>query len=590
MRCSKCLSHMETRRGKTVCAGCGAVADFRHDDGSRAVFASGGKGNGGSGILAWITLGMFALLGAGGIVFARQQFPDYFAPATSATAYSADLTVTHRTTIAGAFSTGLREALIATLGTEADDEVLAAAILPDGRIGILLAPNPEDGSAPARLVRLTGTSDLLVSPPLRPGASVAGGLQARGTGETVMALTGQGETWVNATGPDGATRWSRNFVSNASGGSRVLLGQGDEQTIVLMQGEQDDQLSLVALGPSGDLRWQRVLSTAPAEESSLLGVDPNGDISIAFMPAGTGTPPSARLLRMSAAGQDVWQADIALAPGSALAGRGLSGLVTLPDGGTGILYGGRLPRLAHYSGSGEADWVRDVPASLLNDSLFLVAGPDGRLNVVSAFRLSDVVTDLAVTQFSSGGDIIRQASFDLPAGALVEAVVPQGNGAFLVFGSVAASKPEDRDVFALSLAITETGAAPIAAEPAMPLEAGPGDDAEPVMAPDVSAFQPETGRGQGGMPAPLNGASAPPVTRPVSPAPAGAIQPKTEPELVTSAHECRFVCRDGADSFVLWDTLSEETYSLQTRVAEAHVRLCTKSGGVPDADTLPACN
>lgn len=581
MRCSKCLSHMETRGGKTVCAGCGAVADFRNEDGSRAVFASPAGGKRGRGILAWIALGVFALLGAGGILFARQQFPDFFAPASSARTHSADLTPTHRTSIAGAFSKGLREDLIATLGTEADDDVLDAAILADGRIGILLAPKPADGPAPARLVRLTGTNDLLVSAPLRPGASVAGALQASGAGETLMALTGHGDTWINAAGPDGARRWSRSFVSNVSQETRVLLGQGDEQTILLMPGEKENQLSLVALGPSGDLRWQRALSTAPAQGEGLLDVDPNGDIAIAFMPSETGAAPQARLMRMSAEGQDVWQSDITLAPG-----RALSGLVSLPDGGFGLLYGGKLPRLAHYSQGGEEDWERDIPASILNDSLFLVAGPDGMLTVLSAFRLSDVVTDLALTQFDPGGDIVGQASFDLPAGALIHTVVPQGNGAYLVFGSVAASKSDDRDVFALSLAIPDAGTAPIAAETAAPFDAGSGNVAAPGATPGDAVSQGEAARVHEGLSEKVNGAPTRAVTQPASLSTAAAAPP--EPD--AASLECRFVCLDGEEPFVLWESLIKQPASLKTQMSQAHDRLCRKSGGVPDPGTPPACN
>lgn len=586
MRCSKCLSHMETRGGKTVCAGCGTVADFRNDDGTMAVFASPARGRGARGMLAWVTLGVLALLGAGAILVARQHFPEFFAPAGPAWTQGADLAPSHRTAIARAFPEGLREDLIATLGTGADDTVLDAAIQADGRIAILVSPRPAGGPAPARLVRLSGTHDLLVSAPLQPGMPVAGALQASATGESLMALTGEGSTWITASGPDGARRWSRSFPSDVSQGDRVLLGHGDAQAIVLMPGELDGQLSLVALGPSGDLRWQRALATAPAPGAGRLGVDTGGDIAIAFMRAQAGGQSSARLMRLTGAGQDIWQSDIALAPGSAL-----SGLATLPDGATALLHGARLPRLAYYAGNGEEVWARDIPASLLNDSLFLIAGPGGTLTVLSAFRLSDVVTDLALTQFSPGGDLLLQTRLDLPAGALVDAVMPQGNGALLVFGSLAASQAEDRDIFVLSLERPEAGDAPIAAERPVPAGAGPDNETGRAQEPGAAVAQPEAAPAGTRMPEPVNDeAPLPEETGPVPPAPADGAPAGSAPLAPASSLDCRFVCRDGEEAFVLWQALDEFSPSLETRIAQAHVQLCARSGGLPDPGTRPECN
>jgi hypothetical protein len=210
-----------------------------------------------------------------------------------------------------------------------------------------------------------------------------------------------------------------------------------------------------------------------------------------------------------------------------------------------------------------------VPEAALHDTLHLVRTEAGSVTVISAYRLSDIQTDLNLVRREGGAGALEPARFRLPPGIEVGGLALTGSGGLMLAGRIGAA--EDADAFLLALDTAD--AAP----------AGPAEAQSAVPAPVPAPARPapvRPGAAVGGVPASIDppAEDALPVGEPPAP-------PAAEPELSL----CRFVCQDGESVFPLSRSVPAAEAADPGGLSALHTAACEVLGAVAASEASPVC-
>jgi len=544
---------MQPKGGVFVCLSCGAEADLRNEDGTRAVFARAARP--GAGRPWFIVAGLILLLaaGAGAWGLARFGWPAGFQadqPLAATAAPPPEL----RTAVMSAFGPALREDLIAAFGTPEDDEVLGLAVLPDARIAVLLLSRSlvSPGDDAVHLVLVDGTA-ALAAKRLATRGPVRSGALATGPGGQLLALIAdEAGLQLMSLDPSGARLWQQAWpLAEAEPAAAVLLADAFAAAVAA-PGEAPGTLMAAMLYADGRLAWQRTFDTpAPAEAAAALD---EGDLVLTWPARGADGEAGRRLVRLNLAGETLADASIAEA-------LQVSAMLAGPGEAARVLASAPVPAVSAFAPGGARLWEAKAPGALLHDRIFLLPEAAGAASLVSAYRLSDVQTDVRTAVIGAGGDILAEGSVRLPPGAEIGAALSIGGGRILLAGQVSAGGQAGRDAFLLSL------------EPPGPAAAGEvASDGASDGAREGASAGPAPPAG----PAPASGPDAPAAPLPGPAAPGG-----------TAA--CTFACLGPGGPVTLQQQVSLAEAGAVAGLSDMHVLLCRASGAAADAASRPVC-
>jgi hypothetical protein len=479
-----------------------------------------------------------------------------------------------RTGLAAAFEPGVREGLIASFGTSGADDVLGLTVLSGGRIAVLL--RSRSASAPdedaVHLVFLDGRETLVAARLAVRGLVRSGSVAALPDGSLLALIADAGGLRLEGLDPAGVRLWKHEWPAAGLGPAAPALMA--EQGVIAVTapveapGETPGDaggaaLMAAMLTPDGRLAWQRTFAAASAGGAAA-ALD-SGDLLLTYPSNGDGGEAGHKLVRLSLAGDTLSDAP--------LEGRfeAVAALVAGPGTGARLLAGRPLPAVSSVTSGGTRLWETEVVAALLNDRLFLMPEAGGGVRVLSAYRLSDVQTDVSWSQVDASGALVGVHAARLPPGAEIGAVFPVGGGRVLVAGSAPAKAGEASDAFLLSLG--GAGLAPGAGAPA---------STAPLPAP--------ASRGASG--AVVLPGSVPDPTSAPAPDPAPDPDPQPGPEGAPAgggAAACTFACLGQDGPFRVQQAVPGGEAGAGAGLRDIQSIVCRASGGTPDLAERPAC-
>lgn len=566
---------MQPKGGVFACMGCGAEADLRNEDGSRAMFTRApAPGSGQRAVLISVLLLLLAA-GAAGWAFLRFGAPGLKGPARPLVAEAA-ATPEMRTGLAAAFEPGVREGLIASFGTSGADDVLGLTVLSGGRIAVLL--RSRSASAPdedaVHLVFLDGGETLAAARLAVRGLVRSGSVAALPDGSLLALIADAGGLRLEGLDPAGVRLWKHEWPTAGLGPAApaLMAEQGVIAVTAPVEAPRETPgdaggaaLMAAMLTPDGRLAWQRTFAAASAGGAAA-ALD-GGDLLLTYPSTGDSGEAGHRLVRLSSAGDTLSDAP--------LEGRfeAVAALVAGPGTGARLLAGRPLPAVSSVTSGGTRLWETEVLAALLNDRLFLMPEAGGGVRVLSAYRLSDVQTDVSWAEVDASGALATVHAARLPPGAEIGAVFPVGGGRVLVAGSAPAKAGEASDAFVLSLG--GAGSAPGAGVPLFTAPPPPPRPAPPgASGADVLQYsRPDTGPTPDPKPGPEPGIEQGPEA-----APGGR-----------GGAPCTFACLGQDGPFRVQQTVSLAEAGGAAGLRDIQSIVCRAGGGTPYPAERPAC-
>lgn len=543
MRCSNCLIEMNRSGGGYACPRCGQAGSVTHEDGTPADFETGAPGKMRRGIAAGVLLAVLGALGAAGWVW-RAEIAD-LVPGARPEPVAARPEAPHwRLSRREDFAEPLRAGLIGVFGTSGEDRPEAFAVLGSGELVTVLGA-PAGAPGTIALLRMDGSAEpgtiLIDAPDGLIGASLAPGAV---TG-LYLALTEPAGVRLMAYEDGAAPVWTREMARSPAPLRRAEVIAAGGRVYLAGPAESAGRLSVAAFAEDGAQLWQRSFE-APEEGRVFVSAAEEGGLFLAFETSVTATGAEAVALWLSEGGETT----------RALAGLELPGRLAgaRPEvGGARLLSRGAAVTLHAVSAEGAPLWQAPVPEAALHEALYLESLAPGEISVLSAYRLSDVQTDLTVSRFGAGGAPLGAERFSLPPGVTTGALAVTRANALILSGRIGEGEAADAFLLALDLA----GAAPAEAKADAPPAERPAVQARPAAAP----------------PAPAEAASA------GTPG-AGAGPP---------ARVCRFTCQDEETVYPLSRTLPAAEAADAARLAEIQGEACRMLGAEPARQVPPAC-
>lgn len=562
MRCSKCLSELKHVRGEAVCPRCGEAGSVRLEDGSTAEFETGER----RGVPLGIVLGGLLLLAAGLAAAGWWWRAELVAhlPAKPAAASGTDDLPDWRLARREEFDGPLAAGLIGSFGTHGEDRPEAFAALASGELITLLVTEAKDGSSPrAALVTVDGSQTLGHRPVTLPDGFVGASLAPAASGGYYLALTGAGGVRLQAFGDGPAPVWEREVARTTPTLRRADVIAADGQVYLAGAAEGDGRLGIAAFGEDGALIWQRSFQ-APEDGRFFASPREAGGLFAAFETLVNETGSEVLALSLSASGETA----------AALSGLQLQGRLAgaLPEAGGAILLGaGEVTALSIFGADGSPSEALAVPEAALHDTLRLLRGSAGEWVILSAYRLSDIQTDLTLVRRESGNGALVPARFRLPPGIEIGGLALSGRGGLILAGRIGEVAEADAFILALDM-----------------------DDA------DLEQIPAQQSRGQGA-------ASGEPRLDPFEPAPAVASEPRSDipsTEELNSGTEtanvpsvpaepelrlCRFSCQDGESVFPLSKSVPAAELTADSGLGALQETACQALGAQPVPGAAPDC-
>lgn len=542
MRCSNCLIEMNRSGAGYACPRCGQAGSVTHGDGTPADFETGAPGKARWGIVAAVLLAALGALGAAGWVW-RADLADLLPGARPEAAAAAPETPHWRLARREDFAEPLRAGLIGVFGTSGEDRPEAFAVLGSGELVTVLGA-PAGAPGTIALLRMDGSAEpgtiLIDAPDGLIGASLAPGPV---TG-VYLALTEPAGVRLMAYEDGAAPVWTREMDRSPAPLRRAEVIAAGGRVYLAGPAESAGRISVAAYAEDGAQLWQRSFE-APEEGRIFVSAADAGGLFLAFETAVTATGAEAVALWLSEGGETT----------RALAGLQLPGRLAgaRPEaGGAWLLSGGAAVTLQSVSLEGAPLWQAPVPEAALHEALYLESLAPGEISVLSAYRLSDVQTDLTVSRFGVGGAPLGGQRFSLPPGVTTGALAVTRANAFILSGQIGEGAAADAFLLALDL-----------------------EEAAPAAAP----------------------ADAPPAERPAAPArpaapPAPAEDARAEtpgPEAGSPPRVCRFTCQDEETVFPLSRTLAAAEAGDAARLSEIQGEACRMLGAAPAQQVPPTC-
>lgn len=547
---------MKRAGSANVCPRCGQTGSAMLEDGTDAEFETGAPARAPLGLIAGVFLLAAAGLGAAGWGW-RAELGALFSSEAPVAATVTEDAPGWRLARRDEFAEPLTSGLIGVFGTSGEDTPAAFAALGSGELVTLLS-GPVGTPGPVFLVRLDGSADLGVIPLAAPGGLVGASLAPGEADGFYLALTEPSGVRLLAFQDGIAPVWSRDLARGLAPERQAKVIAAGGQVYLAGPAESAGRLSVAAYAPAGGaLLWQRSFE---APEDGRLFASPleSGGLFLAYETAVAETGAEASALWLSPAGETT----------GALAGLGIDGRLAgaLPAAGQAVLLAeGALVRLEGFDAGGQRAWSAPVAEATLQETLTLAPLTDGGVAVVSAYRLSDVQTDVTVSRFSAGGALLGAARHRLPPGVRAGGLAATGRSGFILSGRVGEGAAADAFLLALDWA-GETGeAAPGLAEGAGKAKAVPAKAAPPAPRPD-----PE------------------PISEPV-PQPEPEPAPKTDPNPGPEMLACRFTCQDGETVFPLSRTLEAAGARGAAALEAVSAEACRMLGAEPAAGAAPVC-
>ena len=529
-----------------TCPRCGQAGSVTHGDGTPADFETGAPGKTRWGIAAAVLLAALGALGAAGWVW-RAELADLLPGARPQAAAAAPEAPHWRLARREDFAEPLRAGLIGVFGTGGEDRPEAFAVLGSGELVTVLGAS---AGAPGTiaLLRMDGSAEpgtiLIDAPEGLIGASLAPG-QVTGV---YLALTEPAGVRLMAYEDGAAPVWTREMARSPAPQRRAEVIAAGGRVYLAGPAESAGRISVAAYAEDGAQLWQRSFE-APEEGRIFVSAADAGGLFLAFETAVTASGAEAVALWLSEGGETT----------RALAGLELPGRLAgaRPEaGGAWLLSGGAAVTLQAVSPEGAPLWQALVPEAALHEALYLEQLAPGEISVLSAYRLSDVQTDLTVSRFGVGGAPLGAERFSLPPGVTTGALAVTRANAFILSGRIGDGAAADAFLLALELEDAAPAAAPA--------------DAPPAERPAAQARV----AGQ---------AAAPPVRE----EDASAGTPGAEAGLAPRV--CRFTCQDEETVFPLSRTLAAAEAEDAARLAEIQDEACRMLGAEPAQQVPPTC-
>ena len=562
VRCSKCLSELKHVRGEAVCPRCGQEGSVRLEDGSAAEFETGEKRGLPLGPLLGGLLLLVAGLAAAGWWW-RAELAALLPERPEAVSGSVDLP-DWRLARQGAFEGALEGGLIGIFGTQGDDRPGAFAALSGGELVTLLVTQTQEAGRPrGALVTLDGSQTLGLRAVALPDGFVGASLAPSADGGYYLALTGAGGVTLQAYGDGAAPLWERSVARATPPLRKAEVIAADGQVYLSGAAEGEGRLGIAAFSEDGALIWQR--SFEATEDGRLFAsLREAGGLFAAFETSVTETGTEVIALSLTASGETA----------AALSGLRIEGRLAgaLPDAGGALVLGaGPVTTLHVFGADGAPSEALAVPEAALHDTLRLVRTGAGSVTVISAYRLSDIQTDLNLVRREGGAGALEPARFRLPPGIEVGGLALTGSSGFILAGRIGAAA--DADAFLLALDTDD--AAP----------AGPAEAQSPAAAPVPAPARPAPVRPVASAGEVL--AIIDPPADDVSPVGEARAEPASaaEPELSL----CRFVCQDGESVFPLSKSVPAAEAADPGGLEALHTAACEVLGAVAVSEAAPVC-
>ncbi len=549
-------------------------------------------------------------------------------PAYASTAQTGQvsLAMTDIATPASSETRNNRSKLIATIGSQAPDELLAFDASGANSLSALvrLHDTGAQGSDKLSLLRINpdGSSHEI----LRQDASDlrATAMAQYPNGSFVTASLHPALLDIRRLGPDGRADWSYQLNTapdHQAGVKLVALAAG---TVIAGPGEQSGQVSVTYLNRDGVLVWQRSFAVDPSMPDIWLAANRDNSVLVATRNHDDPAQASHTLMRVGPEGQALWTAPVQFD-----ARANLAGLVASGDGGAYVLATGSTTSLTRYNATGTPLWDIPVPQANLFNSIHLVATSHGNAVIAVSYALTDDRLDLWLEERGKFGELIGNSSLTIAGLSTVDAVTEASPGRYFLAGSIRPERYEDSDIFirsfefkpvlepvlvmasapapapvlASSAVIDVPDSAPVTVDDsdieeaaAPPAETTVADAANPAIVEEIDIAQstPADRLNDTSSSAQITYADSfddgvaisrfftanrPPVDRNTS-------------EVLTVRAQCRFSCLERNSTtatFPMWRAIEAPQAAFDAGLPKAHTQTCKAARGVVNPNAQPDC-
>ncbi len=337
-----------------------------------------------------------------------------------------------------------RSKLIAVLGSNAPDELLAFNTANDGNMTALVRLHDTSEASADSVSLLTIDENGSVHELTRFDALEmrASDVTSLSDGRLVTATLRAGVVNIESLDREGGNRWGHGYDVPAEHLAEVKVVAFPAGTATVGPSKQLDQVRLTFLGLDGELIWQRSFVTNSDAPDFWLKTGANGSVLLAVRSPDTSTTASHILMRIDGQGREIWSVPVDISTGGAL-----SGLVATSEGGAYLLTTGPVSSLTRYDAKGAPAWDVLMPQAQHFSDIHLLATAQDEAVIATSYALGNERLDIWIEQRNQYGQQIGEINFSLPGLSSIGAVSEASPGRYLLAGSIMPEQFEDSDVF-----------------------------------------------------------------------------------------------------------------------------------------------
>ena len=497
-----------------------------------------------------------------------------------------------------------RERLVASLGSQAPDELVSLNARADGMMTAFVRLHDTGLNKDDRLSFVDIAPNGTVSELFRHDAAGIDRLDISRLDDGRFVSAMQADRDISLTGltATGEAEWTRSLSVAPGHLADISVVTTDRGTAFVGPAEQADRINALYLDMNGNLLWHRSFAADAARPDAILAANPDGSVMLAYRTDAAGEGASHALKRIDENGQDVWTTPFEIDQ----SGR-LSGLVSNGFGGAYLLTTGAYPSLTHVAPSGSVAWDVLLPEAKLFSDINLMSGSDGDAVVAISYDLGVERVDMWIEKRGRDGIVTGEASMSLPGLSTVDAISESGNGKFLVAGSLLPARFEDTDIYVKAFEFRSVVPPARVSERPVVSEA-PSITTAPQSAPALASVETMPDPRQNDPQPIIEAEVATPRTLADDLAPAivdmqqaPVIEAAAEPgnaevpaistvEIVRA--QCRFTCFEADNTmavFPMWRGVAATQGEFDSGLKVQHDGTCRSAGGVANLSMPPEC-